>query len=408
MVWIQVLYWSAVAAILHTYVAYPCFVILLARRRPNANNTPNLSDEDANQLPRVAILISAYNAGKSIRARIENLCQSDYPTDRMTIVVASDGSTDNTVLAAKETLVSNLVVLDFKERQGKASNLIRSIAKMDAEIVVFSDATSYFPPTAIKNLARHFLDESVGIVSGQVRMLTEDGDSAEGVYWRLESKVRQFEAKLGVLTGVSGAIYAIRRSLFVAPNRPTINDDMVFPILVKQSHRCRYVQDNDAIAEVVVAHGIRHEFRRRRRIGLGVFQSLAILLPLLRTMEPFAAFCLLSHKMLRWLGPFALITIFFCSFLLRELFLFQVLICLQLLSLLFALLGLIGASKPSSTPRWNRWCAVATSFYSMNLALLFGFVDWVFASKKVVWEPTPRPEREALLRAGNHARTQTN
>ena len=408
MVWIQVLYWSAVAAILHTYVAYPCLIILQARRRCGASNASELSDNDIDLMPRVAILISAYNAEKSIRARIENLARSNYPTERMTIVVASDGSTDNTVLAAKETHVSNLVVLDFKERQGKASNLVRAIEKIDADIVLFSDATSYFPPTAVTNLARHFKDESVGVVSGQVRMLTEDGDSAEGVYWRLESRVRQSEAKLGVLTGVSGAIYAIRRSLFVAPYRPTINDDMVFPILVKQSHGCRYVQDNHAIAEVIVPHGIRHEFRRRRRIGLGVFQSLPILFPLLPTMEPFAAFCLLSHKMLRWLGPFALITIFVCSFLLRELFLFRVLICLQFFSLLCALLGLIGASKPNSTPRWNRRCAVATSFYSMNLALLFGFVDWIFASKKVVWEPTSRPDREALLRAGNQVQTQTN
>jgi cellulose synthase/poly-beta-1,6-N-acetylglucosamine synthase-like glycosyltransferase len=318
----------------------------------------------------------------------------------MAIVIASDGSTDGTIRQARDSEAGNLTVLDFRERRGKAATLVHAIRMIDAEIILFTDATSYFNSDAVKNLARHFSDESVGIVSGRVCMLTESGLSAEGLYWKLESSVRQSEAKLGVVTGVSGAIYAIRRSMFVEPECPTINDDMVFPILAKQKHGCRFVLDNEAVAEVVVSPSLRHEFRRRRRIGLGVFQSLRLLWPAIWNSDRLSVFALLSHKVLRWTVPLALILALVSNLILLGHALYQVAFGVLLLSILAAILGLFCTS---ASMRWARWFGVATSFYSMNIALLLGFVDWLFWSKKVVWEPTTRPERSTLAVAALEA-----
>lgn len=405
--WIQSLYWISIAAVAHTYIGYPLFIIWLASRRTARLASP--FPTDATDWPKVAILISAYNAEKCIQARIKNLIECEYPLGRMTIVVASDGSTDATALIAKESDFANLIVMDFKERQGKAANLVRAIDRLegevDADILVFSDATSHFSTKAITNLARHFVDKTVGVVSGRVCMLTDSGQSSEGLYWRMESRVRQSEANLGIMTGVSGAIYAIRRSMFVEPGCPTINDDMVFPILAKHRHQCRYILDKEAIAEVVVPEGIHHDFRRRRRIGLGVFQSLPLLWTAVRGSDSLTVFALMSHKVLRWLVPFALLLAMTCSLILCRLPLYQVLIGLQLVSIIAALFGLIGTCSSQAGHRWSRLCAIATSFYAMNLALLLGFVDWLSLSRKVVWEPTPRPERSLLLRAESKAVT---
>ncbi len=390
--WIQVLYWLSVAAIAHAYFVYPWLIISLARRVSEPIHPPFPTSLMA--WPKVAVLISAYNAEKSIRARIENLVACDYPTERMTIVIASDGSTDGTIRQARESGAPNLNVFDFKERRGKAATLVCALGMIDADVILFSDATSHFKSGAIKNLARHFADTTVGIVSGRVCMLTESGLSAEGLYWKLESRVRQSEARLGVVTGVSGAIYAIRRSMFVSPECPTINDDMVFPILAKQKHRCRFVLDDEAVAEVVVPQGMGHEFRRRRRIGLGVFQSFRLLWPAIWASDRFSAFAILSHKVLRWTVPLALITALVSNLMLLGHAIYQVALGFLLLSILAAILGLF--RTPASTG-WTRWCGVATSFYSMNTALLMGFIDWLFSPKKVVWEPTPRPERTAML-----------
>ncbi len=396
--WIQVPYWLSVAAIAHAYVVYPWVILRLARRVSKPISPPFPTSLAA--WPKVAILIAAYNAERSIQARIANLVACDYPTERMAIVIASDGSTDGTIRQARESGAANLTVLEFRERRGKAATLVSALGVIDADVILFTDATSHFTSDAIKNLARHFADESVGIVSGRVCMLTESGLSAEGLYWRLESRVRQSEARLGVVTGVSGAIYAIRRSMFVAPECPTINDDMVFPILAKQKHRCRFVLDDEAVAEVVVSQGMRHEFRRRRRIGLGVFQSLQLLWPAIMVSDRLSAFALLSHKVLRWTVPLALILALASNLMLLGHAFYQVAFGVLLLSILAAIFGLF---RTSSSMRWTRWCGVATSFYSMNLALLIGFIDWLFSSKKVVWEPTPRPERSTLVVAAIEA-----
>lgn len=389
--WIQGFFWLSVAAIVHAYFVYPWLIIRMANRvRDTVAPSLPLSPSS---WPKVAVLISAYNAEKSICARIENLVECDYPAERMAIVIASDGSTDGTIRQARESEVSNLTVFDFKERLGKAATLVRAIAMIDADVVIFSDATSHFSCDAIRNLARHFVDNSVGIVSGHVRMLTESGVHAEGLYWKLESKVRRSEAKLGVVTGVSGAIYAIRRSMFVSPSCPTINDDMVFPILAKQQHRCRFVFEDNATAEVVVPQGMHHEFRRRRRIGLGAFQSLRLLWPAVLASDRLSAFALLSHKVLRWTVPIALITAWVSNLFLVGHTAYKIAFAVQLLWMFAALLGLFR----SSSSRWIKWCGIATSFYVMNFALAVGFIDWLLASQKVVWEPTPRPERSTLF-----------
>lgn len=379
------------AAILHAYVVYPWLIVWMARRGQGRIAPP--FSFSATNCPRVSVLISAYNAETSIRERIQNLVACDYPTDRMKILIASDGSTDRTVENARDSHAPNLTVLDFKDRRGKTATLIRSMAMIDSDVVIFSDATSHFSADAIRNLSRHFEDPSVGIVSGSIRMLTETGVNAEGLYWKIESTVRRSEAKLGVVTGVSGAIYAIRRSMFVEPTRPTINDDMLFPILAKHKHRCKFVFDEAAIAEVIVPQGMLTEFRRRRRIGLGALQSLPLLFPVLWASDGLSAFALFSHKILRWAVPFALIVLLVSNLLLLGSMAFQAILAIQLLSFCAALLGLIRASSKA----WIRWFAVATSFYMMNFALAIGFLDWLFASQNVVWEPTQRPKRSTYL-----------
>ncbi len=389
--WIHLLYWISLASIVYAYAGYPFLILCLARRR--AVQPAPVLPQRTSDWPTVAVLISAYNAEHCIRARIENLMQSEYPRDRMTIVIASDGSTDATVRLARESEVANLVVLDFKERRGKAATLIAAIETLDSDIVLFSDATSHFSADAIPNIARHFVDKTVGVVSGRVCMVTEQGQSAEGFYWRLESSVRQAEAKLGIMTGVSGALYAMRRSWFVAPGCPTINDDMVFPILAKHRHHCKSALDQDAISEVIMPNGIRHEFRRRRRIGLGVFQSLPLLCTTLRGSDRMTAFSLLSHKFLRWMVPLALIAMLCCYPVLYQWTLYKVLIALHLLTMMAAGIGLIETPWSHSRHPAVRVCSIAASFYMMNVALLLGFLDWLSLSRKVVWEPTPRPER---------------
>ncbi len=387
MVWLQAIFWLSLSALVHTYVVYPLIVIGLARFLGRSVQSP-LLPPDAD-LPRVSVLIAAYNAGKHIEERVENLQQCHYPANLLSIVVAADGCTDDTTAKLRAIRDPRVRILDYADRRGKAATLVRAMPTIESDIVVFTDASSHFGVDAILHMVRHFSDPTVGIVSGRVCMLTDSGSHAEGFYWRLESNVRRAEASLGIVTGVSGAIYAMRRSVFVPPDGPTINDDMLFPILAKQRHGCRFVLDEEAVAEVVVPHGYAHEFRRRRRIGKGAIHSFALLRPAMSPAKGASAVALISHKVLRWMGPVLLFLLFVSNLGLVAIPLYAFLLVLQGMLVGAALVGYVVPLRY----RWGKLCRIATSFYSMNVAFAFGFADWWTAADTLSWEPTPRPSR---------------
>ncbi len=214
-------------SILIPYLLYPILIhgcSMLSRRR----QTPSV---EADELPEITVVVAAYNAERVIEQRIRNVQQSCYPAGKWRMVVVSDGSTDETVQRARSMDDPRIVVIVMPERSGKARAIERAMREVRTEVVVFTDVTASFHENTLSNLGRHFVDPSVGIVSGELQIVDDRGIHVEGIYWKIEAAVRRAEARLGILTGTSGAVYAMRRSHYVPTKRPTINDDMVLPVL---------------------------------------------------------------------------------------------------------------------------------------------------------------------------------
>ena len=386
-------FWLSLALVLHTYLVYPLAVRLAARRirvrqapAGRLDHVPRLSPGHR-ELPPVTIVIAAHNAAQHIQRRIKNLLACDYPPDKIAVVIASDGSTDGTVRIVGRFDDPRIRVLDFPRRRGKAETLAEALDQIHGGVVVFTDASTHFEPDAIRELTGPFRDPDIGIAVGHVKIVDDRGEPSEGLYWRLESEVRRCEARLGIVLGASGAIYAMRRSVFRRPPRPVINDDLVFPLLSRltSGSRCVFVQS--AVAYTVVHRGLAGEFRRRCRIGAGAFQSLAVLGPLARPRHWRHALAFLSHKLLRWTCPWLLAVIAVSNGLLLGRPLYDALFALQIVGYVLAAVGLFarGDTLPARVTR------LAASFCVMNAALLVGFGRWVVGADSVVWKPTPRP-----------------
>jgi cellulose synthase/poly-beta-1,6-N-acetylglucosamine synthase-like glycosyltransferase len=382
-----VLFWISFASLCFSYLGYPLLMLLAARyavaARPLA---ADLSDQ-----PAVTVVIAAYNAEFHIAERIRNILASDYPHDRLTVLVASDGSSDATVDVVRSFQDHRIQAIQFPHRRGKALALVDAVRQASTEIVLFTDATSRFNRLSIRQLLRNFADPRVGLAAGKVSMIDESGAPAESLYWKSESMVRRSEAKLGIMLGATGALYAIRRALFVEPSRPIINDDMVLPMLVQLRHGCRFVFDETARAYALSTGGLAGEFRRRCRIGAGAFQSLSVLRDLLRPRHAKQAFAFASHKLLRWICPFLLLTLLITNALLLSSQGFQVFMWLQGAAYLLALIGLLAPQRSGIL----RVARVASSFLVMNLALATGFFRWLADPGNVIWNPTPRPILDA-------------
>ncbi|MCC7339210.1 MAG: glycosyltransferase family 2 protein [Pirellulaceae bacterium] len=395
---LSIVLWTSLAVVFYSYVGYPLLIFassrIACRWASNAVRAVSCAAEPTEaELPTVTVLIAAYNAEQQIRQRIQNLLACDYPSERLQILIASDGSTDGTVQLVREFDRANVSVIPFSQRSGKARTLVAAVEFVTSQVIVFTDAATEFESMAIRRLAEHFVDPAIGIVAGKVAILDEQGRESESLYWKSEMMVRRSEAELGLLMGVSGAVYAMRRSIFVAPRRPTINDDMVLPMLAHLKHRCKFVFEESALAYAVSSGGLKTEFRRRCRIGAGGFQSLAVLSCLFRVQHFRQAAAFTSHKLLRWVCPFLLILILACNLGLLVMPGYQRLLCIQGTAYLLAVIGLFAPNRGLLT----RVARTASAFLIMNLAILAGFFQWLIHADQVLWNPTPRPATRPVL-----------
>ncbi len=380
-----ILFWTSLAGLGFSYLGYPLIIYLAARRRGTADCRDARSAVE--DLPDITVLITAHNAERHIGDRIANLRACDYPRDRLTIVVASDGSTDGTVRAVQRLADPRIQAISFQQRRGKAVTLVDAVRQLRSDVVVFTDASSRFDRDTLRQLARHFADPRIGLAAGHVTIVNERGLPSESLYWRSETMVRRSEARLGIMLGASGAIYAIRRRWFVEPPCPVINDDLVLPVLTHLRHGCRFVFDETARAYVSSSGGLAGEFRRRCRIGAGAFQCLPALRELFAWRHAGQALAFAAHKLLRWTCPFLLVALVATNLALASSCPYRGFLYLQGVAYLLALCGLIAPRRG----RLARVAHLASSFLVMNLALLAGFFRWLVDPRNVVWNPTPRP-----------------
>ena len=143
-----------------------------------------------------------------------------------------------------------------------AQNL--AVAQSDADVVAFSDANATWAPDALRKLVRAFADPEVAYCCGRLVLEAADGTNVEGVYWRMETWLREQESETGSLTGGYGSIYAVRRSDY-ADVDPALRPRPLVPYLMVQRGR-RAVYDGEALAFEKPTPDVEDEYRRKVRM----------------------------------------------------------------------------------------------------------------------------------------------
>ncbi len=377
-------FWTCAALAIYAYAVYPALIWCLSRQFCRSSAEP---PGDPVQWPEVTLLIAAHNEEDVIEDRVRNALAMDYPRDRLEIVIGLDGCSDGTVGIVRRFEDRGVRLLDYSQRRGKAAVLNETIAGVVGEVVLMSDANTEIDPQAARRLVRWFRNPQVGAVVGRL-ILTDprSGRNADGLYWKYETFLKRCEGRLGALLGANGAIYAIRRDLYVPIPPETIIDDFVIPLLAKLRSGCAIVYDCDAIAREETPPDVISEFHRRARIGAGGFQSIALLWRLLDPRQGWVAFTFFSHKVLRWLCPFFLIGLLASSVLLWDRPFFRWALAAQLA---FYGVSLLASLAPPGL-RLPKPIRLMTMFTSMNVALLVGFVRWLRKRQNAAWRRTAR------------------
>jgi cellulose synthase/poly-beta-1,6-N-acetylglucosamine synthase-like glycosyltransferase len=307
---LAVVFWLSAGLIVYTHLGYPLALraLLALRRRPTLE--PGAWDE----LPRVSLIVAAFDEEEVIAAKVANALALDYPRERLQVIVASDGSTDATAERARAAGAD--LVLELP-RGGKTAAQNAAAERASGEILAFSDANSEWSPDALRHLAEPFADPAVAYVCGQVRFLDAEGDNLEGAYWRYEMRVRELESGLAGVTAGNGAIYAVRAGEYV-PLKPSGSHDLSFPFaLAKRGKRSLYAPW--AQAEEKMVPTLEGEFARKRRMMVGLWDIVVgerMISP--RGYSALYAFELFSHRLLRYLTPFLHLLAFVSNLLLLD------------------------------------------------------------------------------------------
>lgn len=333
----EIVFWLGVATPVYAYFGYP-IVLLMLRRILHAEV------RKASITPRLSLLVPAYNESSNIVRKIRNSLALDYPPELVEIVIACDGSKDETPRLAKSIAYSEeaqgrVRVLDYPVNRGKILTLNAAVRELQGEIIVFSDASAILNRDALRLLIRNFADPRVGAVSGKYTVIKPDEvniGTSEDFYWRYETFLKTQEAQLSSTLGGHGHLHAIRAELYPFPPPGTINDDYIIHASVI-ARGLRAVYEPEAVIREE-AHEMTG-FGRRVRIMAGNIQQLREMKPLLNPFRPLPVFFFLSHKVMRLVVPFAMLAAFISNLFLLGRPLYQVLFAAQVLFYAAALIG---------------------------------------------------------------------
>jgi len=367
----KLLFWACFALMSYAYFGYFIYLWFFAHFRKQ----PLLKERFT---PSVSIVIAARNEEVNLPAKLENLRLLDYPQHRLQIVIASDGSTDQTVSILREH-ASQIVPVILNESNGKAYALNVAVKSATGEILVFLDTRQFVEPDAVSELVSCFADSAVGAVSGELLLETSSGapsSDALGIYWKIEKAVRKLESASGSVVGVTGAIYAIRRELYTDIPQQTILDDVFVPMHVARMGK-RVVFQPSAIARDQLFSEKGKEFSRKVRTLTGNYQLLRLAPWLLSPANPLL-FRFISHKLLRLTAPLLLILMLVASAMAGG----PVYRAIFWLQILFYVLAACGTFVPST--RKFKLVGIANTFVMLNLAAALAFYNFL-AGRNRVW-----------------------
>lgn len=395
MLTIKIIFWILIFIVFYAYLGYGIVLYFIIRLKRLFSSHSKVKVSNYIELPEVTLFIAAYNEKDFIATKLENSYNLDYPKDKLKILWVTDGSDDGTpdLLRRHE----GIIVLHEPARNGKISAMNRGFQYVTSPIVVFSDANTLLSKQSIREIVRLFSNQGVGCVSGEKRIFRKEKDSAagagEGIYWKYESKLKQWDAELYSVVGAAGELFAVRTELFQPVEPDTLLDDFIISLrIAMKGYTIQY--SPEAYAMETSSSNVKEEMKRKVRIAAGGIQSIIRLYPLLNIFKyGVLSFQYISHRVLRWtLAPFSLPLIFILNMILVinigffSNSLFSFLFWGQIVFYFSALTGWYLENKQLRV----KILFIPYYFFIMNISIFLGLKRYVTRQQSVNWERAKR------------------
>ena len=376
------IFYISLALLSAVWLFYPLLLKVMLSTSKHKQSFPIIESDIT---PSISIIIAAHNEAVNLTKRCENILSQNY-TGQVEIVIASDGSNDDTVTVVKKLIerFPNIVFLDIQPQGGRSNAHNLAIAKASHDILIFTDAETVFDHDCISKLVLPFSNIKIGFTSGKLKYNNHNThaiNKSVSLYWKLEMFLREAESQLGIYSTGTGACCAVRKSLY--RTIPSTGDvDFITPLdSVLQGMQC--IHTNEAIAWDELPESPKKEFKARIRMTSKNIKGTIKRWGFISVFKyPLYSISIFLHKIGRWLTPFFLISLFTSNLLLLTntynlditvVFLFQV---------VFYLLGLAGYFKINFL-----YSEQIYSFLLANLGFLLGVLKAIFGKTPHFYRP---------------------
>lgn len=361
---------------------YPIFLLLLSKIIKREDEL------DYSYEPTVTVMVVAHNEEKVIKDKLDNIVNLDYPKDKISYLIASDFSDDNTDMIVNTYIDGHpeicIRLYRAKEHKGKTNAQNEAQKLVESEILVMTDANAMMESSAVKELVASFSNEDIAYVTG--RLVYGNIDAAEtskdeGIYWNLDLKLREIESKIQTITAGNGAIYACRNKDYINID-PIECHDLSMPVYYGIAGK-RCVFNKNAIAFEKAGENDSDEFKRKVRMSRTILKDIMPSAKILNIFKNkwFTVFYL-GHRSFRYLLWLFHILVFLSN-------LFIVIknyklcyIFTMILQILFWMNVIHGLRKKSK----NHVISLAAYYGMTVLAQGKGVINCVTGKSKPVWE----------------------
>lgn len=374
----------SVFLISYNYIVYPMILILLDKiiSKPIKKNK--------NYQPNITFIIAAHNEEELISGAIQSILNSDYPQDKIKIIIGSDGSSDQTnfILDEYETKLNGQLKYYTFSRSGKNKVLNDLIPRVETDIIFFMDADCRVTNSTISEMTANFYSDEVGSVISSQSVESENDDDNAGklgdtAYHRYEQIIRELESNIHSNVNSLGYLYAVRISLLKPIPDDLVCDDLhnVYSII---ENKKRVIFEKEAKAREVRKKSFNNELHRRVRAVAGGIATM-IEYKNLANLNKYGivSFFLISHKVFRWLSPFFIILLFLLTFIFWN----SSLLWLFILSgqIFFYLMAFVGWLADRLNFNF-KLAKIFLFFISMNYSSLLGSFRYFRKSQNAIWD----------------------